>query len=265
MKGNEKTLETLIGDSGTRELLESILVDEKDHAGTSRARAPDAGAGGDIQKESRGRMMDIPIDAEVQCTDGVGGRSTYVVLNPVTRQVTHVVVKENTFPHLERLVPVGMVAETSPDQVHLTCSQQELHRLESFIETEFLPGESPYAAYELDEYRLWPYVLPDDEMAPVEHERVPPGELAVRRGSRVRATDGDVGQVDEFLVDRETEQVTHLVLREGHLWGKRDVLVPVSEIGQIDEDRVYLTLTKEEVASLPTIPVRRWHEGLGEE
>jgi len=207
--------------------------------------------------------MDIPIDADVQCTDGVGGRSTYVVLNPVTRRVTHVVVRQDSFPQLERLVPVGMVAETSPDQIHLNCSQQELHGLVPFIETEFLPGEFPYEAYEPDEYRLWPYVLPDDELVPVEYERVPPGELAVRRGSHVRATDGDVGRVDEFLVDRESEHITHLVLREGHLWRQKDVLIPVSEIGQIDEDRVYLTLSKEEVANLPTIPLRRWHEDLG--
>jgi sporulation protein YlmC with PRC-barrel domain len=205
-------------------------------------------------------MMDIPVDAEVRCTDGPGGRSTYVVLNPVTRRVTHVVVREDSFLHLERLVPVEMVAESSPDQIHLTCSQQELHRLESFVDTEFLPGEFPYAGYQLNEFRLLPYLLPDDELVPLEHERVPPGELAVRRGSRVRATDGDIGQVDEFLVDRETEQITHLVLREGHLWGRKDVLIPVSEIRQVDEDRVYLTLSKEDVANLPTIPVRRWHE-----
>jgi len=146
----------------------------------------------------------------------------------------------------------------------LTCSQQELHRFESFVETEFLPGAFLYAAYELDEYRLWPYVLPGDELVPVEHERVPPGELAVRRGSHVRATDGDVGRVDEFLVDRGTEHITHLVLREGHLWGEKDVLIPVSD-GEIDEDRVNLTPSKEEVANLPTIPVRRWHEGLRDE
>lgn len=209
--------------------------------------------------------MDIPVNAKVQCTDGSGGRSTYVLLNPVTHRVTHVIVKQDNFPHLERLVPVEMVAETNPDQIHLTCSQQELHRLESFVETEFLPGEFPYAAYGLDEFRLWPYVLPDDELVPVEHERVPPGELAVRRGSHVRATDGDVGRVDEFLVDRETEHITHLVLREGHLWGQKDVMIPVSEIGQIDENQVYLTLSKKDIANLPTIPVRRWHGDVRED
>jgi len=176
--------------------------------------------------------------------------------------VTHIVVKPDSFLELERLVPVELVAETSPGQINLSCSQQELQRLEPFVETEFLPGEFPDIGYGLNEFRLWPYIVPENELMPVEHERVPPGELAVRRGSHVRATDGDVGQVDEFLVDRETEQITHLVLREGHLWGRKDVLIPVSEIRQVDEDRVYLTLSKEEVAKLPTIPVRRWHEGV---
>jgi hypothetical protein len=210
-------------------------------------------------------MMDIPVEAEVQCTDGPGGRSTYAILNPITRRVTHVVVKEKTFPGLERLVPVEMVAETSPNQIHLTCSQEELHGLEAFVETEFLPDEFPYANYGVNEFRLWPYILPDDELVPLQHERVPPGELAVRRSSHVWATDGNVGQVDEFLVDRQTGYITHLVLREGHLWGQKDVTIPVSEIGQIDEDRVYLTLSKEEVANLPTIPVRRRHEDVRED
>lgn len=204
--------------------------------------------------------MDILIDADVTCTDGATGRSTYVILNPVTRRVTHVVVKEGIFPWLERLVPVEMVAETSPDEIRLNCTGEELHGLDSFIETEFVPGQDPYESYDLGQYHLWPYVFPEEEPMLVEHERVPPGELAVRRGNHVRATDGDVGRVDEFLVDRETEHITHLVLREGHLWGQKDVLIPVSGIGQIDEDRVYLTLSKAEVAGLPTIPLQRWHE-----
>lgn len=203
--------------------------------------------------------MDIPIDAEVRCTDGPAGCSTSVVLNPISRRVTHVVVKEDAFPGMERLVPVELVAETNPGQISLSCNQQELHKLEAFVETEFLPGEFPYAGYGVNEFRLWPYILADTELIPVEHERIPPGELAVHRGSRVQATDGDIGRVDEFLVDRDGDYVTHLVLREGHLWGQKNVLVPVSEIGQIDEDRVYLTLSKEEVADLPTMPVRRWH------
>jgi|GEM_PF-4607064 len=38
-------------------------------------------------------MKDIPINAKVECTDGPVGRSTNVVINPVTRKVTHIAVK----------------------------------------------------------------------------------------------------------------------------------------------------------------------------
>ena len=37
--------------------------------------------------------MDIPIDVEVICTDGPGGHSSAIVLNPVTREVTHFAVR----------------------------------------------------------------------------------------------------------------------------------------------------------------------------
>ena len=52
--------------------------------------------------------MDIPINAEVRCADGPCGRSTYVVIDPASRQITHVVVKEDGFPFAERLVPLDL-------------------------------------------------------------------------------------------------------------------------------------------------------------
>jgi sporulation protein YlmC with PRC-barrel domain len=76
----------------------------------------------------------------------------------------------------------------------------------------------------------------------------------VRQGARVEATDGRVGRLDEFLVDPANEHVTHLVMREGHLWGRRDVTIPVSEIDLIEEDTIYLKLDKEQVGALPTVP-----------
>ena len=32
--------------------------------------------------------------------------------------------------------------------------------------------------------------------------------------------------MDEFLADPASRQITHLVLREGHLWSQKDVVVP---------------------------------------
>jgi hypothetical protein len=90
----------------------------------------------------------------------------------------------------------------------------------------------------------------------VEHERIPVGDLAVRRGARVEATDGSAGHIDGFLVDETSEHITHLVLSEGHLWGHKDVTVPVSSIDRIEEDVVYLKLDREGIAHLPMIPAQ---------
>ena len=52
-------------------------------------------------------------------------------------------------------------------------------------------------------------------------------------------------------------QITHLVLREGQKWNKKDATIPITAINHISENMIYLKLTKNEVAELPTIPVRR--------
>jgi sporulation protein YlmC with PRC-barrel domain len=199
--------------------------------------------------------MDIPVNAEVYAADGPCGRSTYIILNPMTRRVTHLVVKEKRFPHAEYLVPIDYVIEATPQLIRLRCTGHELKELEAFIETEFVSSNFP--EYAGDPYMTWPYVIPEAEAVPVEHERIPPGELAIRRGAQVEASDGHVGQVDEFLVDPKNGHITHLVLREGHLWGQKDVTIPVSQIDRIEEDTVYLKLDKHSVEMLPTIPVRR--------
>jgi hypothetical protein len=202
--------------------------------------------------------MDIPLNAEVQCADGLCGRSTYVIVNPVTQKVTHVVVEERVFPHTEYLVPLELVTESTPTLIRLSCVAGDLITLDPFIDVEFVPGET-FSDYDYagEEVFLWPYALPDAGVIPEEHERIPPGELAVRRGARVEATDGHVGRVDEFLVDPESEHITHLILREGHLWGQKDVTIPVSQISRIDEDTVHLKLGREQIEALPAIPVRR--------
>jgi hypothetical protein len=44
---------------------------------------------------------------------------------------------------------------------------------------------------------------------------------------------------------------------EGHLWGKKEVAIPVSAIDRIEADTVYLKLDKKSIASLPSQSVRR--------
>ena len=199
--------------------------------------------------------MDIPINAYVRCTDVLFGRSTCLIINPRTEQVTHLVVEETQFPHSQRLVPIDQVVEATPHLIQLSCTSRELEGMESFVETEFV--ETPIPDFMGGYYMAWPYVMPEPMLTPIEHEQIPPGELTIRRGARVEATDGHVGRVDEFLVDPANGHITHLVLREGHLWGQKDVTIPVSQIDRIEENTVYLKLDRRSIGALPAIPIRR--------
>jgi hypothetical protein len=147
------------------------------------------------------------------------------------------------------------VEEATPGLIRLRCTRNELGEMEPFTETEFVRVTLP--EYTSGPYLAWPYVLPKTVTRTVEHEHIPPGELAVRRGARVEATDGHAGRVDEFLVNPSDGHITHLVLREGHLWGQKDVAIPVSEIEYIEEKSVYLKLDKHSIEALPTIPIHR--------
>jgi hypothetical protein len=58
---------------------------------------------------------------------------------------------------------------------------------------------------------------------------IPAGETEVCPGDPVRALDGEIGQVQGVLVDAD-EQVTHVLLKEGHLWGRKKVAIPISAV-----------------------------------
>ncbi len=210
--------------------------------------------------------MDLPLDAEVRCADGVCGRSTNIVLDPVTEQVTHIVVTRSGPEGGEYLVPVDVITESTATTIQLRWTNAELLQAEPFARDVFL-GEDEDAYLETTKAAgslMWPYFQADQEHVEAmmaagfaREEQIPANELAVRRGATVMATDGQVGEVGEFLVDRATSHISHLVLRTGHLWGKRDITIPVGQIDRVEAQVVYLKLDRQAVGSLPSTPVRR--------
>ena len=210
--------------------------------------------------------MEIPLNASVECSDGVCGRSEYVLINPVVDQVTHLVVKEDSSPNTEYIVPVDFVTDTITDTIRLSCTRAELEKMDPFIKTKFIAEAVPdirsgYGGlYGFGSSYLLPYVTPEMTVyVPEENQQIPPGEMAVQRGTPVKATDGFVGKVDEFVVNPKNGHITHLVMREGHLWGKKDVMIPLSAMSETRDDTVFLKIDKQEIESLPIFPVnRRW-------
>lgn len=212
----------------------------------------------------------IPINAEVVCLDGKSGISCHIIINPVTKNITHIVVKDSHFSDSnKRLVPIEKIINSTSDSIALGCSLEELSQMEPFTEIHYIKPDADTLSMmtsieQYEEMLLYdPYVLPYGipiipiDSISVEEERIPPGELAVHRGAQVKATDGIVGKVDEFLVESQTGHITHLVIREGHFWNRKEVAIPLSAIQHISEEVVYLKLDKETVESLPEIDIKR--------
>ncbi|MCB8981431.1 MAG: PRC-barrel domain-containing protein [Ardenticatenaceae bacterium] len=208
--------------------------------------------------------MDIPLNVEVTCSDEqVCGRSDCVLRNPVTKEITHLVVRTEGFIHQKQMVPVDLIVESTPHKIVLRCSQKELAHLKPFTHVEYLDayGEEYLSEPEITgpgAVYMWPYGMAENGPMAVPIEDIPQGELGIHRGAAVEATDGRIGHVDEFLVNPENSHITHLVLREGHLWGQKDVTIPISDIKRLGEDVVYLNVNKHAIAQMPGTPIKRW-------
>lgn len=86
------------------------------------------------------------------------------------------------------------------------------------------------------------------------------------KGLTIRATDGDIGKVDQFLFDDENWAIRYLVVNTGNWLDQRLVLISPIFIGPADwaSERLEVRLTKDQVAKSPDIdahkPVSRQHE-----
>jgi len=201
------------------------------------------------------------IGSAAACSDGPCGAVIRVVVDPVARAVTHLVVEPEHRGGLGRLVPLELI-EGGAGEVRLRCTLAEFDKLPPAEETDFLPGGSGYENYAEHELFYWPYYGIDVQggMNPmvanasgiITRDLLPKGEVGVRRGERVHATDGEIGKVEGFVVEPVHGHVTHVLLQEGHLWGRKQVAIPIGAVQRID-DGVTVNLTKHEIESLPAV------------
>jgi sporulation protein YlmC with PRC-barrel domain len=158
------------------------------------------------------------------CTDGFCGNVDQFVVDPATLVVTHLVVEPERRSGRGKLVPVSLV-EAADDSVQILCDLAAFHALADA----------------------------EEAVHPSLSDTVPSGHLAVRGDQPVHSNDGEVGKIRAVMVDAGSRRVTHILLQEGHLWGKREVAIPWGSVTSLDGG-VHVSLTSEAIKGLPAVP-----------
>jgi sporulation protein YlmC with PRC-barrel domain len=184
---------------------------------------------------------EFAMGAEASCADGPGGKVTRVIIDPATETVTHLVIEPKHRLVASRLVPLDLVDATAGG-IRLRCTVEEFGRLEAAEETELLDGIIGGSMYAQMGGPSPAQVIVQDV--------VPLGEANVERGEPVHALDGAIGRVEGLRVDPGDHRVTHVLLQEGHLWGRREILIPASAVTKV-ENGIWLNLTRKQVEDLP--------------
>jgi sporulation protein YlmC with PRC-barrel domain len=209
------------------------------------------------------KALEIPINEVVRCFDGQVGRSTHIIVDLVTEQGTHFVVRTEKHGG-EYLVPLDLVASSGRAGILLDCHKKDVYQLHPFKASYFhgfdaydgappVPSPGMAASYTL----YHPYRTAESS---AESSSALPSsaQLAMSKGAAVLATDGEVGKIDELVIDPETRRVSHLVLHKHHLLQERAITIPVTDIERVEMDTVYLKIDKDAVAASPTVILKKF-------
>ncbi len=183
---------------------------------------------------------EFAMGATASCVDGPGGKVSRVIIDPASETVTHLVIEPKHRLGVGRLVPLDLVDTTAGD-IRLRCTVEEFGTLEPAQEPELIDDVTGGLNAPMGITSPVPVILQDV---------VPLGEADVNRGDPVHALDGEIGRVQGLLVDPDDHRVTHVLLQEGHLWGRKKVSIPVSAVTGV-ENGIQLSLTKKQVEDLP--------------
>lgn len=93
----------------------------------------------------------------------------------------------------------------------------------------------------------------------VTYDTLPSGEAAVRGGEHVHAADGNIGQIQGLVIDSGSGRVTHMLLQQGHMLGRKVVAIPVGDVTAVNENGIQLDITRQQMKDLPS----GWHRSPG--
>ena len=225
--------------------------------------------------------MELTKGKDIRTRDGEKvGSIERVVLDPETKEVTHVVIEKGFLFTETKVVPISMLGADTEEGITLREAEY-LDDLAPFRETDYIPAgleteetreraekkpvekAEEYPAQFAPRYYWYPpvgvgwwrglgtatYVEP--EYVRTVEFNIPEGTVALEEGAAVISTDDKhVGDVEEILTDPQENRATHFVISMGVLLQERK-LVPTQWVSTILEREVYLSVSSDLIEGLP--------------
>jgi len=218
------------------------------------------------------RTFDFNIGAQVHCGEEPCGELLKVVVDPRKERVTDLIVQRGFLFKTDRVLPVSVVERATGQDIYLSVSSEEVGDYPEYREMDFrepAPGWGQTERYKAEHTRCWlrPWgpVCHEPVVPMVQqrvHENVPSALEVIERGTPVLNATGEIGQVDHVLSDRESSEITYLVVRKGLV--PDYPIVPASAIEHVSEDGITVDITDEALEELPHYAPRPEEEILTE-
>ena len=204
--------------------------------------------------------MQFKDGANVYTFDGQHvGHIDRVVLNPKTKEVTHLVIRKGFLFTEDKIIPFGLVASATEDRVALREGIGNLDTMPLFEETHYIQLDE-------DEWRTADYPLGMasalywyhgglgySDIPPYRTEtdqNIPEGTLALREGAWVMSSDNHhIGNVVQVFTEVRSDRITYFLVSEG-FFAKDKKLIPVSWIRDIQEGEIHLSVGTSVLAKL---------------
>lgn len=209
-------------------------------------------------------MITLINGAEVFSTVGEKiGSLDRVVIDPATKEISHIIVKEGMIFSNSKVIPISYV-NLDGEQITLTKTAAELESAPEFDDDMYIATEEKSnPEHKVKTLYLYPPVSlagwstsarvwkPTPKFVVKKEKVLPDGTIALERGAQVTSSDGEnLGEIEQIIIGTPEDRATHIVISQGFL-SKEHKLIPTMWITNVMKDEVHLSIDSEILEKLP--------------
>ena len=186
-----------------------------------------------------------------------------LVVDPITNDVTHIIVQKGFLFTEDRVIPVEAIAQSDEESLQLTASVEGLDEFPKFEERYFVTPQGyesqPYKDWAMSPVFYYPPVGPAqypyyDGAFPNgvvrKDDSIPEDNIVMSEGAKVITMDDEhAGEIEKVITD-EAGKITHLLISKGLIF-TTERLIPIGWVRQLQNDEIKLYVRNEVIEDLP--------------